>query len=242
MFTVDRKKVVEFCEALLSCDEEFHWSCSARTDRVDEELIALMAQAGCRGIFFGIETGSARLQKVINKHLDLDEATKHIRCADAHGIETAVALIAGFPEEKQEDLRDTVHYYVNSCRYDKAKPQMSLLAPLAATPIEIQHKNSLVLDNIFSDISYQGWQQDPADIELIQNHPDIFPNFYGVPTFWNNRTYVKEVRDFTMAVTKWFRWLAIAILQDSGDLLYVFDRWKQWHEVDPSFRQASKVT
>src|SRR5438552_3900675 len=66
MFTVDRKRVVEFCEALLESKEEFTWGSSARTDCIDEELIALMAKAGCRGIFFGIETGSKRMQKIID--------------------------------------------------------------------------------------------------------------------------------------------------------------------------------
>jgi radical SAM superfamily enzyme YgiQ (UPF0313 family) len=47
MFTVDRKKVVRFCETLLECNENFYWNCSARTDCIDEELIALMAKAGC---------------------------------------------------------------------------------------------------------------------------------------------------------------------------------------------------
>ena len=32
MFTVDRKRVMEFCEALLESKEEFYWGCSARTD------------------------------------------------------------------------------------------------------------------------------------------------------------------------------------------------------------------
>ena len=54
MFTVDRKRVVAFCEALLDCPVKFFWGCSARTDCIDDELIALMAKAGCRGIFFGI--------------------------------------------------------------------------------------------------------------------------------------------------------------------------------------------
>src|SRR5262249_8992500 len=67
MFTVDRKRVVEFCEALIASQEEFTWGCSARTDCVDEELIAFMARAGCRGIFFGIETGSRRMQRIIDK-------------------------------------------------------------------------------------------------------------------------------------------------------------------------------
>lgn len=67
MFTVDRKRVVAFCEALIESKEEFTWGCSARTDCTDEELIALMSGAGCRGIFFGIETGSSRMQKIIDK-------------------------------------------------------------------------------------------------------------------------------------------------------------------------------
>jgi radical SAM superfamily enzyme YgiQ (UPF0313 family) len=62
MFTVDRQRVAEFCHAVLDSGEKFYWGCSARSDCIDDQLIELMAQAGCRGIFFGIETGSARLQ------------------------------------------------------------------------------------------------------------------------------------------------------------------------------------
>src|SRR5215510_10215355 len=40
MFTVDRKKVIEFCNAVQRSGEKFLWSCSARTDCVDDELIS----------------------------------------------------------------------------------------------------------------------------------------------------------------------------------------------------------
>src|SRR5215831_14185289 len=84
MFTVDRKRVVAFCEALLQSPDKFYWGCSARTDCIDEELIELMASAGCRGIFFGIETGSARMQKIIDKHLDIERAHARVRsCSEA---------------------------------------------------------------------------------------------------------------------------------------------------------------
>jgi radical SAM superfamily enzyme YgiQ (UPF0313 family) len=230
MYTVDRKKVVEFCEALINLQQGFYWTCSARTDRVDDELLALMAEAGCRGIFFGIETGSERLQRTINKNLNLEEAWKRIRCADSQGMKTAVALISAFPDEKREDLRDTIHYYVNSTRYDNAEPQLSLLAPLAETPIHSQYRDRLVFDHIFSDMSHQSWQQDQTDLELIKAHPAIFPNFYALPTTWICRDYFSNVRSFVMGVTTWFRWLPIALLQDSGDFLQVLDRWMQWRD------------
>lgn len=228
MYTIDRKKVVAFCEAILASGEKFTWGCSARTDCVDDELLALMASAGCTGIFFGIETGSQRLQHVIKKKLDLAESWQRIECADRNGIKTTVALIAGFPEETLDDLRDTIHFFVDSLRFDHAEPQCSLLAPLAATPVYDQHKHHLVFDQIFSDMSNQSWQQDPVEIEMIRDHPDIFPNFYAIPTEVLDRRYVKEVIDFVTYLATWSRWLPVAILQDSGDLLKVFDRWQKW--------------
>ena len=228
MYTIDRKKVVAFCKAILDSGEKFTWGCSARTDCIDDDLIALMAEAGCTGIFFGIETGSARLQHVINKKLDLAEAVKRIECADRHGIQTTVALIVGFPEETRDDLRDTVHFFIDSLRFNHAEPQCTLLAPLAATPVYEQHKDHLIFDHIFSDMSHQSWRHDPAEVELIKTYPEIFPNFYAVPTHWLEREYIKEVMDFVTYLATWFRWLPVGLLQDSGDLLIIFDRWRQW--------------
>jgi len=228
MYTIDRKKVVAFCEAILESGVKFTWGCSARTDCIDDELLELMARAGCTGIFFGIETGSQRLQTVIKKNLDLSESWRRIEGADRNGIQTTVALIAGFPEETVDDLRDTIHFFIDSLRYDHAEPQMSLLAPLAATPVYDEHKHHLVFDQIYSDISHQSWQQDPVEIEMIETYPDIFPNFYAIPTVLLERGYVKEVIDFVTYLATWFRWLPVAVLQDSGDLLKVFERWQRW--------------
>jgi radical SAM superfamily enzyme YgiQ (UPF0313 family) len=158
MFTVDRKRVVAFCEALLESKEEFTWGCSARTDCIDEELIALMSRAGCRGIFFGIETGSVRMQKIIDKGLELSDSAERVRSCDKFKINTAVSLMAGFPEETMDDLRTTAAFFVDSLRYDHADPQLSILAPLADTPIQKQHKDSLVLDDDIAEMSYRGWR------------------------------------------------------------------------------------
>ncbi|MEO8255882.1 MAG: radical SAM protein [Acidobacteriota bacterium] len=228
MYTIDRKEVMAFCEAMLASGEGLTWGCSARTDCIDDELLALMARAGCTGIFFGIETGSQRLQQVINKQLDLAEAKERIACADRHGINTTVALIVGFPEETRDDLRDTIHFFVDSLRYDHVEPQCSLLAPLAATPIYEQHRDHLIFDDLFSDMSHQSWQQDPVEAALIKAHPAVFPNFYAIPMAHLDRREVKDVVDFVTYLATWFRWLPVVLLQDSGDLLLVFERWRRW--------------
>jgi len=228
MFTVDRKKVVAFCEALLDSGEAFSWNCSARTDCVDDELIALMAKAGCRGIFFGIETGSSRMQTLINKGLDLSDSMRRIKTNNKHRIRTAVSLITGFPEETTDDLRDTVGFVIDSLRFDYAEPQLHLLAPLAETPIHARYRDQLVFDDIFSDMSYQGWRQDPADRSLIEAHSDIFPNFYAIPTPGLDRKYLKELREFILNGIQELRWLLVALHQASGDLTGVFEEWRGW--------------
>lgn len=233
MFTVNRKKVAAFCEALLEAGHDFTWSCSARTDCVDEELLTLMARAGCRGIFFGIETGSPRLQPIIQKNIDLDEAWQSIETACKLGMGTAVALITGFPQETREDLAHTANFFVRSLRIDNAEPQLSVLAPLAKTPIADQHRDALYFDGKYSDMSHQGWRQDPADIELIRTHKEVFVNFYAVPTEAMSRDYFIEMRDFLMGLGLWLRWLPVALVTEYGNMVEVFDRWRQWNTDNP---------
>ena len=227
MFTIDRKRVVEFCEALLAAGDGFQWNCSARTDCIDDSLIALMVRAGCVGVYFGIETGSARLQWSIDKNLDLREAASRVRSVARHGIRPTVSLITGFPDEERDDLRQTVGFLMDSARFEVARPQLHILAPLAGTPIYEQYLDRLGEADILSDVSYHGWSQDPADRELIRSHPGVFPNFYAVPASLD-RQYIKDLRDFIQHSILRCRRLLVALHQDSGDLLEVFDAWRKW--------------
>jgi len=233
MFTVDRKRVVAFCEALLESkrkneEDAFIWGCSARTDCVDEELIALMSKAGCRGIFFGIETGSRRMQKIIDKGLELNDSAERVRSCDKFKINTAVSLMAGFPDETMNDLRDTAAFFVDSLRYDHADPQLSILAPLADTPIQRQHKDSLVLNDDVADMSYRGWRQEPEDHAMIAGHPEIFSSFYSAPLPHLDREFLKELRDFLLSGMRAFRRLLLGLHQDSGNVVDVFEQWQEW--------------
>lgn len=227
MFTADRQRVVGFCEALLACGEPFQWVCSARTDCIDDELIALMARAGCTGVFFGIETGSARLQKAISKNLNLSQAAARIRTSVRHHINTTVSLITGFPDEERRDLWSTIAFLMDAARFEGAKPQLHILAPLAATPIYEQYRDRLAQTDVLSDESFHGWRQDPADRELIRSYPEIFPNFYALPGLLD-RQYIGELRDFIQHALLRCRWLLVALHQDSGGLIEVFEAWRKW--------------
>jgi radical SAM family protein len=225
MFTVDRKRVVAFCQTLIESGEKFRWSCSARTDCIDDDLIELMHRAGCRGVFFGVETGSSRLQQVIDKGLDLEEAAARIRKTTVTGIDTTVSLITGFPEETEEDLWYTVSFLVKAARHELIEPQLHIVAPLAGTPLHNQFRGKLILDGIYSDISFQGGKQHAHESRIIASFPDIFPNFYGVPTAGLERTRVKRLRLFVLRAIERFHWVTAALDQSRGGVRAVFESW-----------------
>jgi radical SAM superfamily enzyme YgiQ (UPF0313 family) len=227
MFTVDRKRVVAFCETMLACDDKFTWECSARTDCVDRDLLELMARSGCRSVFFGIETGSRKMQQVIDKDLDLDIAKEMLEVSERNGMKTTAALITGFPEEDWEDIRETLRMFIYAARHSHSHPQLNILAPLAGTPIHSLHKNEMELEDLCSDMSHQGLSQSQQDLALIRSHPDIFPNFYMIPAKQLDRDVLFELREFLSMTVECFRWLLCSIDQ-ATDLLGFHEEWRVW--------------
>jgi hypothetical protein len=225
MFTVDAKRVKAFCHELIDSGEGYTWACSARTDCVDEELIELMAAAGCSGMFFGVETGSERMQGIIDKHLDTRRAHQIIDIAEHAGIHSTISLIVGFPQENRDDLNDTMQMFMHSARTPLSSPQINLLAPLANTPLHREYKDVMTLDLLCSDMSHQGRKQHAEDMELIRKYPDIFPNFYLLPTPDLDRGMLLELRELTLAAESRFRWLLGAADQASSGILDVCSEW-----------------
>ena len=227
MFTVDRRKVAAFCECMIASGEDFTWGCSARTDCVDEELLGLMACAGCRAVFFGVESGSQRMQRVMEKDLDVQRAREIVSLAERAGIRTTVSVITGFPEETWEDVRETVSMYMHALGHPGSSPQLNLLAPLAETPIHSKYRDQLTLEELSSNQGHQGRRQNSLDRELIRKFPDIFPNFYLLPMPHLDRYCLLELREFLLTAPTKFRWLLISIQRSGADILDVFSAWRK---------------
>ena len=229
MFTVDRRKVAAFCHAMIESKTNYTWYCSARTDSVDDDLIALMSAAGCDGIFFGIETGSPRLQKVIDKHLDVGKAAAVVDSTARHNMSTTTSMIIGFPEEERGDVEATVGFLIDSCRHDPIKPQIHMLAALAETPLHSRYRDKLVLDPVWSDFYGEAWTRDSESRQLISDHPELFPNFYVLPLS-EDRDYLQELRNFVLFGLKRCRWMIVALQAECrGDFLGLFDQWVRWN-------------
>jgi hypothetical protein len=227
-FTVDRRTVLAFCEAVSKTGARLRWTCSSRTDTIDDGLVDAMWRAGCRGFFFGIESGSAAMQRTIDKRLDLAGARDRLRRVSRRRMSSTLSFITGFPEERERDLRDTLSLFVDALRVDFLGPQISLLSPLPGTPLHERHRDTLVLDGVVSDIAFQGEAQQREDRALIVRHRDIFSSFYAVPTRWLDRGELADLHGFLTAARFELRWLLVALEHLPGGVLAAFRAFRAW--------------
>ncbi|KPJ63320.1 MAG: hypothetical protein AMS15_00810 [Planctomycetes bacterium DG_23] len=107
-FTLDRDFVMEVSRYLAKKDYDFRWCCQTRADKVDGEILEAMRKAGCRLIHSGIETGSQRIMKLINKGATLQALEEGVRLIKKSGIEVLLFFMFGFPSETREDMEATI--------------------------------------------------------------------------------------------------------------------------------------
>lgn len=191
LFTVSRKKVLAFCDAVESTG--YRWRVSARTDCVDEELLERMAAAGCVGLYFGIESGSARIQQSAQKRLRLENVAGILDRAERLGIETTVSFITGYPDEDPEDQAATLDL-LGECFSRPQRwctPQLHILVPEPGTAMFRDHGSRLHYDGYTTRFNARLMAAD--DRRLILDAPDIFCSYFYYPGPMPRNTYTFAV-------------------------------------------------
>ena len=74
----------------------------------DVEDYKTMYDSGCRCMIYGVESGSEKILKSVNKKTPIDKILSNITNCLKAGIVPIVMFMIGFPNETKEDLRATV--------------------------------------------------------------------------------------------------------------------------------------
>ena len=144
-FTLDRERVLSFCEQLLAKGPSVEWECLTRADLLDEDLLRHMRIAGCVTIRLGIESGDPEVLRRMRKGTDLDRVRRVARLLHKHDFYWSAYLLFGTPSETESSIWRTVEFvreikppYVTVARY----------APIPGTQMcqELQQAGRLALD------------------------------------------------------------------------------------------------
>ncbi|MEN6338366.1 MAG: radical SAM protein [Phycisphaerales bacterium] len=109
-FSVDRKRVAQFCDALKREGLNIRWECNTRVNLLTEELLIQMKKAGCNSIKVGIESGSEQVLERMNKRITLDQARKAAALLRKAGIHWTAYFLIGTPGETLEDIYRTLGF------------------------------------------------------------------------------------------------------------------------------------
>lgn len=109
-FTYDRERVLALCRALRGEGYTQRWTCLARLDQVDAELLREMRKAGCVKLQFGLESANKEVRARLHKGVTLARAERAIRETHEAGLTALVYCIVGSPGETEETVRETVGF------------------------------------------------------------------------------------------------------------------------------------
>jgi radical SAM superfamily enzyme YgiQ (UPF0313 family) len=191
LFTVNRRKVLEFCETVE--DRSYRWRVSARTDCVDEELLETMAAAGCVGLYFGIETGSKRMQRITSKRLKLEGVERILDATQNLGIEATVSFITGYPEETRQDQDESLDLLGHCFQrpQDACIPQLHVLLPEPGTELFAKNREHLAYDGYSTKFNARLLRE--SDSDHILRHPDLYSTYYYYPAAMPRSSYTFAV-------------------------------------------------
>jgi len=137
LFTVNRKRVKEFCRRLIDMKLDIEWLCLIRINDVDTELLQLMKDAGCREIQIGIESGSDRVLDLIKKGTTLEKIYEKFPIIKSLGIRWSIFLVLGFPGEKKHEMISSMKL-INTLLPNRV--EIRLFSPYPGTPFFHQLK------------------------------------------------------------------------------------------------------
>jgi len=108
LLTVNAKFMSAFSDSMLALRLPVEWMANSRTDIHLHGLLPKLKAAGCWKLFFGIESASARIQKEIDKHLEMDEVLTTIQDLTDHRISATTSFVIGFPTETSPELSTSI--------------------------------------------------------------------------------------------------------------------------------------
>jgi len=109
-FTLDMGRAARICELIKErkLDIRFYLYNGIRANKIDEDLLRLMKEAGCRFLAYGCESGNNTVLRFIRKGLRVEDAINAVNMTKEVGIKHAVNFVIGHPTETYEKAMESI--------------------------------------------------------------------------------------------------------------------------------------
>jgi radical SAM superfamily enzyme YgiQ (UPF0313 family) len=131
-FTVQKQRVIDICEEIVRRGIKVYWAIRSRVDLVNEEMLKALARAGCKRIYYGIESGDPDVLKTLRKETNIELIREIMALTRKHKIDTFGYFMIGSPGETAETVKHTIKFSID-LKLDYA--QFSKVTPMPATEL-----------------------------------------------------------------------------------------------------------
>ncbi|MFX0001762.1 MAG: B12-binding domain-containing radical SAM protein [Candidatus Hermodarchaeota archaeon] len=139
-FTINKKRVKEFCQKVISEKIKIPWSCYARVNLIDKIMLKMMKAAGCYRVGYGIESGSQKILDNMNKGVTVEQAKKAIKITRKVGLNVGATFMFGYPGETLETIQETIEF----CDKLNLSPTFFFTTPYPGTKLYIDMKERIL--------------------------------------------------------------------------------------------------
>lgn len=110
-FIIKRPWIKQFCHRLIEEGLQMQWNVpTTRSEAIDDEVVELLKESGCRNLCLTPDSGSPRMIKEMLKNVDLSKITHTARTILTSGIVLKMNIVFGFPGERHRDVWQSIVY------------------------------------------------------------------------------------------------------------------------------------
>jgi radical SAM superfamily enzyme YgiQ (UPF0313 family) len=182
-FTINKRRVLEFCKGYRERGLEISWSCNARVDTLDLETMREMKRANCRFLIVGFESADDGILRNIKKGFTVEEARAFAKSVRKAGLLLHADFIIGLPGETRETI-EKARSFIKEIKPDQL--QVSVVSPFPGTELyEWYRRNGyLITEDPSEYLDEQGHQKSIVSYpwlsaeEIVKAVDDILKRYY----------------------------------------------------------------
>ncbi len=180
-----------------------------RMDRLDDEILELMKEAGQYLVTVAIESGSDRILKKMKKATTVEKMRQNVALIKKHGFSVAAFFILGYPGETREEMNATIRL---SKELGVIRANFFTYLPLPGT----ESYNELVASGEIEKVDWNNFlfmtapytPQGISRKELLSLKRKAFLSFYFNPkVFFINIMAIKSFRHFQFLMRRFYHWI-----------------------------------
>ncbi len=201
-FTIDRERAILISKSIKTENLGIVWYCNTRVNLVDPELLRILYDGGCRGISFGIESGSQLILNNAQKGVTVRQAEHAIKWAKEAGIKVLCSFMFGLPGENWATVKETIGFIKRTL---PTGAQINVAVPYPGTELyKIAIENNWVKEGIGWNMFQHESIMRTAELDyndLNKARRLAYRSLYFNPKWWlQNVWYIaRNPSDFSLA-------------------------------------------